>query len=154
MSEVTHTDLSNLFHTRVNERALSQEQFIEKYKGMSIVDGVNEYNGQIEYEKAYSDLYVPLNDTTEEDIGKRFERMNAERKKSVETLAEEYQEIQLKELKERRLDRHSYSKSDLDTTTTLLLYAYIIISLPVLAVMVPINKVRNFFRNRSKIDVE
>ena len=154
MSEVTYTDLSNLFHTRVNERALSQEQLIEESKETPIVDGVKEYDGQIEYEKAYSNLYIPLNDTTEEDIGKRFERMEAERKKSAETLAEEYQEIQLKELKERRLDRHSYSKTDLDTKTTLLLYAYIIISLPVLAVMVPINKVRNFFRNRSKIAVE
>jgi hypothetical protein len=154
MSEVTHTDVSNRFHKRLNERALSQEQLIEASNETPIVDGVKEYDGQIEYEKAYSNLYIPLNDTTEEDIGKRFERMEAERKKSVETLAEEYQEIQLKELKERSLDRHSYSKTDLDTKTTLLLYAYIIISLPVLAVMVPINKVRNFFRNRSKIAVE
>lgn len=122
-----------------------------------IVNDVKEYDGQIEYEKAYSDLYVPLYvpliHTTQEDIGKRFERMIAERKKSVETLAEEYQEIQLKTLK-KSLDRHSYSKSDLDTPTILAIYAYITISLPVLAVMYPIKKVRNFFRNRSKITVE
>ena len=71
-----------------------------------IVNDVKEYDGQIEYEKAYSDLYSPLYHTTDEDINMRFERMNAERKKSVETLAEEYQENQLKTLKERSLDRH------------------------------------------------
>jgi hypothetical protein len=123
-------------------------------KETPIVNDVKEYDGQIEYEKAYSDVYSPLDHTTEEDISKRFELMIAERKKSVETLAEEYQEIQLKTLKEKSLDRHSYSKSDLDTPTILALYTYIIISLPVLAVMYPIKKVRNFFRNRSKIAVE
>ena len=79
--------------------------------------------------------------------------MEAERKKSVETLAEEYQAIQEQQLKQ-RLNEHSYPISDLDTISTILLYASIIIALPVMVVMYPINKVRSLFRNRSKIDVE
>ena len=46
------------------------------------------------------------------------------------------------------------SQTIFTTTSTILIYAFLIIALPVMAVMYPINKVRSLFRNRSKIDVE
>jgi hypothetical protein len=130
MSEPVTTDISKTFHDRVND--------------------VAEYDGEIKHEAAYALNLVYKNMFANEDVNQRFETMEAERKKSVETLAEEYQAIQQQQLKQ-RLNEHSYPKSDLDTTTTILLYASIIISLPFLAIMVPINKVRSLFRNRSRV---
>lgn len=153
MTEVIHTDVSTLFHERVNEYTCPPEQSIENAKEVPFVNDVAEYDGEIKHEAAYALNLVYKNMFANEDVNKRFETMEVERKKSVETLAEEYQEIQQQQIKQ-RLNEHSYPISDLDTTSTILLYASIIIALPVMVVMYPINKVRSLFRNRSKINVE
>jgi len=153
MTEVIHTDVSTVFHERVNEYTCPPEQTIEKAKEVPFVNDVAEYDGEIKHEAAYTPNFVYKNMFKDEDVNQRFKIMEAERKKSVETLAEEYQAIQEQQLKQ-RLNEHSYPISDLDTISTILLYASIIIALPVMVVMYPINKVRSLFRNRSKIDVE
>jgi hypothetical protein len=155
MSDLITTYIANVFHERVNEYTCPPEQSIKKLKEVPFVNDVMGYDGKIEheYEYAYAPNLLYKDMFPNEDVIKRFESMEAERKKSVETLAEEYQAIQQQQLKE-RLNEHSYPKSDLDTTTTILLYASIIISLPFLAIMVPIDKVRSLFRNSSKISIE
>jgi hypothetical protein len=150
MSEPDTTDVSNTFYDRVNEYTCPPEQYIKNAKEVPFVNDVAEYDGGIKHESAYAPNFVYKHMFKDEDVNQRFETMEAERKKSVETLAEEYQAIQQQQLKQ-RLNEHSYPKSDLDTTTTILLYASIIIALPVMVVMYPINKVRSLFRNRSRV---
>lgn len=150
MSEKIYTDIQKAFEEQMKNYTGSPEQPIKKAKEVPFVNDVGEYDGEIKHEDAYALNSVYKNMFANEDVNQRFETMEAERKKSVETLAEEYQAIQQQQLKQ-RLNEHLYPTSDLDTTTTILLYASIIIALPVMAVMVPINMIRSLFRNRSRV---